>query len=97
MYIYECVNSSVAFNAITSAPEVRHALKCFVQAAPEHSLEACSIGNTQTKHLRIMDFKKVPAVHSSQDPGISCCSGNDMTGKQTVKEVGLGEIKCRAL
>lgn len=61
-----CVNSFVDFNAITSPPEVIH--KCLVWAAPEHSLEACSTGNTQTKRLGITDFKTVPATHSSQDP-----------------------------
>lgn len=69
MFIYECMNSSIAFNAITSASEVRHAFKCFVRADPDHALEARSIGCTETKHIGILYFKKMPEIHSFQDPG----------------------------
>lgn len=67
MIIYECVNSCFAFNAIISALKVSFAFKCFVWPVPEHLLEACRIGNTQTKHLEVMGFKKAPEICRSQD------------------------------
>jgi len=81
MFIYECLNNSITFTAISSTPEVRHALKGFVRAAPEHLLEGHSIGSKQTKHLGMMDFKKCHQYRAPKIPVPSCCSGNGMTGK----------------